>query len=85
MNICVYLFIYIYCYFSQLKVLGSDQGSPERKEEVTVQVNIRRDQYLPQFEGDFERSIDVNHPVNNTPVVIVKATDRDKVVSSYII
>ena len=46
-----------------------------------VKVKVRRDQYMPQFQGDFQKNIDVNHPVNTTPVIIVKATDRDRVVS----
>ena len=62
-------------------VQASDQGTPERTETVNVQVNVRRNEFLPEFEGEFDRSIDVNHAVNATPVVVVRAVDRDKVVS----
>jgi len=66
---------------NQVKIQGSDQGNPEHTSECIVQVKVHRDQYLPQFEGDFQKTIDVNHPVNTTPVVVVKAVDRDRVVN----
>lgn len=59
---------------------ASDQGNPERTSEVVVNVNVKRDSYTPQFQGDYEPQIDVNHPVNSTPVVKVRASDRDQVV-----
>ena len=55
---------------------------PVRTAEVLVQVNVRRDQYLPEFEGDYNTTINVNRAVNNVPLFTVKANDRDRVVSN---
>ena len=64
-----------------MNVEVTDKKNPERKDTAIVQLRVKRDQYTPEFQGGLQANIDVNHPVNETAILTVQATDRDKTVS----
>ena len=65
----------------QIHVEVSDQKNPEKTATATVQVKVKRDLYTPEFVSATDVDIDVNHAVNESSVITVQATDRDRVVS----
>ena len=65
--------------FLTKQVEVTDRGNPEKISSSLVKVNIKRDLFLPEFSGNFNRDIDVNYPVNGEAIVRVQATDEDKV------
>ena len=58
----------------------SDQASPEKTADAVVQVNVRRDQSQPSLvPANYNRTIDVTHPIGERPIVQVRAVDPDRV------
>ena len=55
----------------------SDQGDPEKTSEALLQVTVNRDMYPPEFTGDYDQTIMVNHAVSGPAVTMVEAKDRD--------
>ncbi|XP_076458561.1 protocadherin Fat 4-like [Babylonia areolata] len=60
-------------------VRARDQSYPERQDTASVQINIIRDQFAPQFSlQDYRVTISETSQVNSTlPIITVTATDRD--------
>ena len=56
----------------------SDRKNPVRTDTAVVQVKVRRDQYAVEFPAFMEADIDVKQPVNESSILTVQATDRDK-------
>ena len=71
------------CFLFQIRVQASDQSIPEKISEAVVQVIVRRDLYMPEFQGSYDRSMPLNFAVNQQKVMTVKAADRDLVVSIH--
>ncbi len=64
----------------QIQIRASDQSNPEKTADSIVQVNVKRDQYIPRIiPGNYNRTIDVTHPVGDRPIVQVRAIDSDRV------
>ncbi len=64
----------------QIQIRASDQASPEKTADTVVQVNVRRDQSVPTLvPGNYNRTIDVTHPIGERPVVQIRAVDPDRV------
>lgn len=68
----------------QVRVDAEDSGHPPKMAETIVLISVRRNLMPPQFDGNgiYDRTIDVDTAVNNTPIVTVHARDADIVVSS---
>ena len=60
----------------------TDKKNPERKDNAIVQLRVKRDQYAPEYQGSMQANINVNHAINESAVLTVQVSDRDKVVSA---
>ena len=61
----------------QVRLSVSDQGNPEKTSQALLQVTVKRDLYPPEFTGDYDQTIMVDHTVGGPAVTTIEAKDRD--------
>ena len=67
--------MFVICF--QMEVTSSDQGIPKKSAKVTVQVNVRRNQFSPKFvQNRYNVTVD-SRDIAGTLILTITATDGD--------